>query len=364
MKFSIIASAAVAAILSSTGVNAQCHPSPCNPCPGGITADPNTETIPGRTCGNVNNDACQVPDASNVCAQITADAIEKCCPTVDAPEFSACSVCSGGLTVPENTEIPNTGGITCGRMMDDAKETEEGGNRCNQMKNSEGTCCPETPAAEEPTTCSVCPNGIPMENIDLPTVAGKTCKDLLVDAPKQLEGNNVCNAMKNSEDVCCPFVATATPTAVPTTVEVITTIAATVPDVADVITPSPTAPVPTAPPTNKPTIGPTSRDQIFGNILQTSPDNDGNNDENSPTPAPSKASVPTYSPTTESPTYSPTYWDKDMAGNGKPPPGTGGPGNQFTLPGDAQSVSAGVSVATRLGFVVTLIFGACGILLL
>ena len=350
MKFSIIASAAAAAILSSAGVNAQnCR---CIPCPDGITVEPDTQTIQGRTCGNVNIDACPIPADNDVCQQITDTAREKCCPTIIPTEFSACSVCSGGLTVPENTQIPNTQGITCGKMMEDAKETEEGSNRCNQMKNSEGTCCPEIPA--EPTTCSICPKGIPTENVDIQTVPGKTCKDLLTDAPNHLEGSNICNAMKNSEEICCPFVETGTPTALPTAAVV--TIAPT--KAADIITMTPTAPVPTAPPTNKPTMGPTSRDQAFGNILQstTNPPND------TPTPAPMKEADPTSIPTEESPTYAPTYWNTRIAGKGKPPPGAvgPGPGNGFILPG--QAPSAGVSVTTRLEFVVTFIFGACGLL--
>eukprot|EP00985_Skeletonema_marinoi_P005251 scaffold2273_cov195-Skeletonema_marinoi.AAC.2 len=351
MKFYIIAAAAAAAILT-TGVNAQQDgDGPCNPCPGGITADPDTETIPGRTCGGVQEDASRFDADSNVCKMITDDSKEKCCPgdvvTIDEDEdedeVSACSVCPGGLTVPGDTEIPNTRGITCGEMMNDAETTEEESNMCTQMKGSEETCCPETPAAPESTTCSVCPDGIPAENVDIPTIGSKTCKDLLIDAPQQTEGSNICDAMKSSEDVCCPFVATTT--AATTTVEATTTIA---PDVVEVITPSPTEPVPTAPPTNKPTIGPTSRDQLFGNILPTPVANlDITNP--SPTLAPAQEPKdPTYGPTTYAPTYSPTY--NELAGRGKPPPDAGEPGFQFNLPGDkAGAPSAGVSAYFRLG---------------
>jgi hypothetical protein len=359
MKLSILSSAAAAAILS-TCINAQQGGGgPCKPCPGGITVDLNTETIPGRTCGTLQQDAAQYSATSQTCNTITADAEDKCCPITTAPAFSACSVCSGGLTVPGNTEIPNTGGITCDKMMNDAETTSEGSNVCTQMKESEGTCCPQAPvttAAPESTTCSVCSGGIPPENMNKPTIGSKTCKDLLGDAPKFEEGSNACNAMKTSEDVCCPFVPTTT--AATTTVEATTTTAA------EIITPSPTVPTPTVSPTKKPTIGPTTRDQLFGNVLQT-PTNEP--DANSPTPAPTpQAKTPTNEPTKEyvPPTYTPTIDDfNGLSGQGRPPPGANEPGSQFNLPGDkAGAPSTGVSADFRIGFLVILVSGVCGIL--
>ncbi len=277
MKVSII----VAAILS-TGVIAQ-DDGDCNPCPGGITVDPDTETVPGRTCGGLEDDTDGIPATANVCDLITADAIKFCCPP---PE-------------------------------------------------------PEP----EPTACSVCPDGIPDENLDISTVQGKTCEDLLTDAPRQTEGSGICNVMKNSEDICCPFVAT---TVAATTPAVVTTVEA----IDEIITLLPTAPKPTMPPTNKPTMGPTSRDQLFGNILQT-PTNTLD-DVKSPTRAPTTTTIePTYSPTTFPPTYTPTY--NELAGRGKAPP-------DWILPGDelnSQSGALSMGLSSRLGLVVALLVGAC-----
>mmetsp|Transcript_23325 Transcript_23325/g.33296 ORF Transcript_23325/g.33296 Transcript_23325/m.33296 type:complete len:294 (+) Transcript_23325:70-951(+) len=291
MKVSIIASAAVAAILS-TGVIAQQDDGDCNPCPDGITVDPDTETLPGRTCGGLEDDTDGIPATANVCDLITADAIKFCCP-------------------------PN--------LITNAPESES-----------------EAPE-QDSTPCSVCPDGIPDENLDIPTVPGKTCEDLLVDAPRQIEGSGICNAMTNSEDICCPFVATT----VAATTAVVTTVEAT----DEIITFFPTAPTPTLPPTNKPTMGPTSRDQLFGNILPT-PTNTLD-DVESPTRAPSKTTiVPTYSPTTFNPTYSPTY--NDLAGRGKPPP-------EWNLPGD-ESGALSMGVSSRLGLVAALFIGVRDIL--
>jgi len=360
MKLYILSSAAVAAILS-TGINAQGGGGPCMPCPGGITADPDTETIPGRTCSTLQQDAAQFSATSQTCNTITADAEGKCCPITTAPAFSACTVCAGGLTVPSTTEIPNTGGITCDKMMNDAETTAEGGNVCTQMKGFEGICCPQalatTTAAPESTTCLVCTGGIPPENLSIPTIGQKTCEDLLNDAPKFEEGSNACNAMKASEGVCCPFV--------PTTTTATTTVDATTTTVAEIITQSPTVPTPTVSPTQKPTVGPTSRDQLFGNVLQT-PTNEPV--ENSPTPAPApKPKNQTYDLTKESvqPTYSPTIDDfNGLAGKGKAPPGANDSGSQYNLPGDAAGApSAGVSLDFRIGFVVILVSGICGTLI-
>ncbi len=285
MKVSIIASAAVAAILSTGVIAQQDDNGDCNPCPGGITVDPDTETVPGRTCGGLEEDTDGIPATANVCKAITADATKFCCPA------------AADLI----TNAPDS----------------------------------------EPTTCSVCLDGIPDANLEISTVAGKTCKDLLEDAPLHIEGSGICNAMKTSEDVCCPFVATATAattTAVATTVEAIF----------EIVTSSPTALTPTMPPTNKPTIGPTSRDQVFGNILPTPTNTNSLDDGNSPTRAPLQTTIsPTYRPTTNDPTYSPTY--NDLAGRGKPPP-------EFNLPVDESgALSKGVSF-------VTLFVGVCGIL--
>ncbi len=291
MKVSIIASAAVAAILSSTGVIAQ-DDGDCNPCPGGITVDPDTETVPGRTCGGLEDDTNGIPATTNVCDRITADAIKFCCP----PDL-----------------------------------------------------IPIVPEPEPATPCSVCPDGIPDENLDIPTVQGKTCEDLLTDAPRQIEGSGICSAMKNSEDICCPFVAT---TVAATTPAVVTTaVVATVEAIDDIAT----TPKPTMPPTNKPTMGPTSRDQLFGNILQT-PTNTLD-DVKSPTRTPTTTTInPTYSPTTFPPTYTPTY--NELAGRGKAPP-------DWILPGDelnSQSGALSMGISSRLGLVATLFVGACGIL--
>ena len=356
MRFNFVASAATIVAFLSIVANAQ---EQCNPCPGGITADPDTETIPGKTCGTVQEDAADFSATSNTCRMITLDAKEKCCPDIAEPDFTSCSVCSEGLTVSEDTEIPNTGGRTCGAMMISAKDAAEGGNVCTQMKQSEGTCCSENPPADgQPTTCSVCSNGIPEENYDLQTTAsGKTCQDLLVDAPKYEEDSRVCNIMKTSEADCCPFVETTIvePT---TTIEVEPTTT-----IEEIVTSSPTAPTPTASPTKQPTPVPTSRDEIFGNILGTptnGSDENGTsqNDVDSPTDPPIEdADPPTYGPTTYDPTYSPTYYD--LAGRGRQPPSSGA-GSQFSLPGE----SAGVSFATniQLGFVVTLCLSLYGII--
>src|SRR5210317_2103721 len=150
------------------GVNAQ---ELCNPCPDGIPqANLNLQTIPGKTCADLKTD----PAKDNILA---------------------------------NSQI------------------------CNRMKDSEETCCPEggeesivttvTPTEAASTECSVCSGRvIPPENENIPiTSGGKTCSDLLIDKlnPNFAEGTGVCNAMKESEERCCPDVVVVTTTPIPTT---------------------------------------------------------------------------------------------------------------------------------------------------
>lgn len=307
------------------GVNAQ---EICNPCPDDIPqANLNKQTIPGKTCADLKTDAL-------------------------------------AFNIPANDPT------------------------CNRMKESEEICCPEggeeeesivttvTPTEAASTECSVCSGRvIPPENENIPiTSGGKTCSDLLIDKfnPNFAEGTGVCNAMKESEERCCPDVVVVTTTPIPTT----TAAAATTteaPEMTDVITPTPAPTLPqTVTPTKRPTSGPTNRDQAFGNVPTPTitPDENGT----PPTPPPTTpqtnpvVSSSTYEPTSISTTYSPTYSSDDVlqAGNGKPPPPLENvPG--WNLKGDdANAVggsSGGISAKFQITFASILVLGVSGLLL-
>ena len=61
-------------------------------------------------------------------------------PTEERP-FVICQVCTGGLTVPESTLV-GQGGKTCGDLLVDRNNVEEGTAECTNIKNAEATCCP------------------------------------------------------------------------------------------------------------------------------------------------------------------------------------------------------------------------------
>jgi len=57
------------------------------------------------------------------------------------PPFVMCTVCSNGITVPPSTPV-GQGGKTCGTLLEDRMDVEEGSAECANMKNAEPTCCP------------------------------------------------------------------------------------------------------------------------------------------------------------------------------------------------------------------------------
>jgi len=265
---------------------------PCTPCPDGITASGDTQTIPGKTCGNLQQDAASYAASSQTCISITSSAEGICCPatttTTTEAASTTCSVCSGGITAPANTQI--TGG-------------------------------------------------------------GKTCGDLLIDALNVDDQSSICDAMKTSEIVCCPAVATTT--AATTTVETTTKSATT--ESATTVANSDVTGTPTA---KKTTSGPTTRDQLFGNV-PTPTIAPGEEEKPLTSPQPTLKPNPKPSLPTDTPAYFPTYSPStddfnNLAGNGKAPPDySGGGGSSYNLAGNpSASTSAGNSASFRFDFAV------------
>lgn len=66
------------------------------------------------------------------------------------PPFVMCTVCSNGITVAPSTPV-GQGGKTCGSLLEDRMDVEEGSAECANMKNAEPTCCPRGGTAPRPT---------------------------------------------------------------------------------------------------------------------------------------------------------------------------------------------------------------------
>ena len=68
---------------------------------------------------------------------------------VNNPPFVMCTVCSGGITVPPSTHV-GQGGKTCGTLLEDRMDVEEGSAECANLKNAEPTCCPPISPSNSP----------------------------------------------------------------------------------------------------------------------------------------------------------------------------------------------------------------------
>jgi len=168
---------------------------PCAVCVNGITADDTVTLSDGTSCAAAVENALLVESTTAACI-VNKEAEATCCP----PDVvNPCLVCPGGIKV-DNTTTPSEG-VSCEEVVAEAKLIETDSTVCPVMKAAEATCCP---AVLNP--CSVCASGITAVGTTV-VGNGKTCADVLVDAPL-LEANTIaCALMKDAELSCCPVPA-------------------------------------------------------------------------------------------------------------------------------------------------------------
>ena len=168
---------------------------PCTVCANGISADDTVTLSDGTSCAAAVENALLVESTSAACI-VNKEAEATCCP----PDVvNPCLVCPGGIKV-DNTTTPSEG-VSCQEVVEEALLVETDSTVCPVMKAAEATCCP---AVLNP--CSVCASGI---TADGTTVVGngKTCADVLVDAPLLEADTIACALMKDAELSCCPVPA-------------------------------------------------------------------------------------------------------------------------------------------------------------
>ena len=168
---------------------------PCTVCANGITADDTATLSDGSSCAAAVENALLVESTTAACI-VNKEAEATCCP----PDVvNPCLVCPGGIKV-DNTTTPSEG-VSCEEVVAEAKLIETNSLVCPVMKAAEATCCP---AVLNP--CSVCASGITAVGTTV-VGNGKTCADVLIDAPL-LEANTIaCALMKDAELSCCPVPA-------------------------------------------------------------------------------------------------------------------------------------------------------------
>jgi len=164
---------------------------PCPVCPDGMTVSGFTSLGEDRTCGGLMEDAREIEEGSRDCKNML-DAMEVCCPP------PSCSVCPDGLTVDADTET-GKGKDTCEDLMEDAADEDEGSGRCAEMKVYRSICCP----SPVETTCPICTGGLAVDDAT-PIMDGISCATLLSDAKTTDEAGERCTKMKEMEMVCCP----------------------------------------------------------------------------------------------------------------------------------------------------------------
>jgi len=236
----------------------------CSVCPNGITVDADTETEGNNVCGTITADAARFEADDNTCGRIKAFE-STCCPDVPttvaaistetgsttsaavtssstaeavvistaaavvsstvvvapaevvlttAVSGSSCVVCPGGITAP--LTVPTVAGKTCADLLPDAAEHENGDALCDIIKQSEDICCPVGGFVG----CSVCAGGLTVSGATL-ILGDMTCDDIMMDAADVPESSDVCAQAKGFEDTCCPAII------MPTTSTEVTTTAAT-----------------------------------------------------------------------------------------------------------------------------------------
>lgn len=172
---------------------------PCTICAtDGVTADDNVAPSDGVTCAEIVAEALLVETDSAQCA-ILKDATESvCCPLVQDP----CVVCSEeGVTAADTAQPTAVQGVTCADVVAEALLVETETATCSLFRDAEATCCPSIT-----NPCSVCAEGITTDTTSV-VGEGKTCADLLVDAPLVETDSPECISMQDSELVCCPTAA-------------------------------------------------------------------------------------------------------------------------------------------------------------
>lgn len=99
---------------------------------------------------------------------------EICCPTAEVEVEDPCSVCSEGITVDEATVFGEEG-KTCGGLVVDALTVEESTETCDEMKGAESTCCPtaEVEVVDSPVPTTSAPQTADVSS-PVPTTAPQT----------------------------------------------------------------------------------------------------------------------------------------------------------------------------------------------
>ena len=165
----------------------------CVVCASGLTV-PETTPYGPRTCGQVLLDAADTAADANRCGNLK-QAEGTCCPP---PAEDPCQFCPDGLSVDESTSV---GQVTCGRAVADAATTEADDNICGRIQSLEATCCP-SPASDP---CPVCPDGLTVDTSTVINQAqGSTCGGLLSDALLVESDSDDCESMLGVESLCCP----------------------------------------------------------------------------------------------------------------------------------------------------------------
>ena len=207
----------------------------CAVCSKGLTVAPSTIVgTDGKTCSDLVNDAATVEQGSFACTQMEA-ATPTCCGggeqaveetvvvSTSSPSAAppvSCSVCSEGLTVPPSTTV-GTADKTCGDLLNDAADVEEGSLQCIAMEVAVPTCCEKVitssptahPTTSSPTTltpsisptdssCDICYEGLTVDP-STPVGTGKTCADLINDLQHVQRFSVQCLAMEAAIPICC-----------------------------------------------------------------------------------------------------------------------------------------------------------------
>ena len=111
-----------------------------------------------------------------------------------------CRFCEGGI--PDPSILPPTaGGQTCGQVKVTSVAHIHGDQLCDIIQSVEKDCCPE-PVDANP--CTFCDAGIPDLTILVQQAGGNTCGEVRELAANHVEGDLLCNSIKNVESTCCP----------------------------------------------------------------------------------------------------------------------------------------------------------------
>ncbi|EJK49480.1 hypothetical protein THAOC_31642, partial [Thalassiosira oceanica] len=160
----------------------------------------------GDTCEDLKNYAHGIEQVSKNCTDMNYFYQVQCCPD---DWHDPCDICNAGLTVDPSTPVPNSGGHTCGSLLDSSRQiSDKAVEACVGLQFLEPLCCPADPDSAQ-SGCSLCPNGMSDDTKDEPVpdpeAQGATCNEIAFYAATSFAPDSEeCTWVVQLDSFCCP----------------------------------------------------------------------------------------------------------------------------------------------------------------